>query len=115
MAIHDENIRSLESRLLTSSLHDTFATLDIPSQLDDLRSQRGRISQALSRKKSALGVEARTLLADIASSDYLRLRMNARALKQRIRDRLRQRKFELEKLERAYRATANGACVNIVH
>jgi hypothetical protein len=34
--------------------------------------------------------------------------MNARSLKHRIRDRLRQRKFELEKLERAYRHTVNG-------
>ena len=33
--------------------------------------------------------------------------MNALALKQRIRDRLRQRKFELEILERAYRKTVN--------
>lgn len=59
-------------------------------------------------KKAALGVEARTLLTDISTSDYLRLRMNARALKQRIRDRLRHRKFELERLERAYRVTVNG-------
>lgn len=34
--------------------------------------------------------------------------MNALALKQRLRDRLRQRKFELEKLERSYRRTVNG-------
>ncbi|KII83461.1 hypothetical protein PLICRDRAFT_84861, partial [Plicaturopsis crispa FD-325 SS-3] len=33
--------------------------------------------------------------------------MNARALKKRIRDRLRQRKFELERLEREYRNTVN--------
>jgi len=33
--------------------------------------------------------------------------MNAHALKARLRDRLRQRKFELEKLERSYRNTIN--------
>ena len=39
------------------------------------------------------------LLRDISTNDYLQLHMNARALKQRIRDRLRQHKFELERLE----------------
>ena len=34
--------------------------------------------------------------------------MNACALKARIRDHLRQRKFELERLERSYRKTVNG-------
>jgi hypothetical protein len=34
--------------------------------------------------------------------------MNACALKARLRDRLRQRKFELERLERSYRITVNG-------
>lgn len=108
MSIHDENIRTLELRLLSHSLHDAFSTPDIPAQLDDLRAQRNRVVQALSLKKAALGVETCDLLNDISTNNYLRLRMNARALKQRIRDRLRQRKFELERLERAYRVTVNG-------
>lgn len=108
LTVHDENIRILESRLLTQSLHEAFSTLDIPAQLDDLRAQRSRVTQALIHKKAAVGIEVRNLLADISTNDYLRLRMNARALKQRIRDRLRQRKFELERLERAYRVTVNG-------
>jgi hypothetical protein len=41
-------------------------------------------------------------------SAYLCIRMNARSLKHRIHDRLCQHKFELEKLERAYRHTVNG-------
>jgi hypothetical protein len=44
------------------------------------------------------------LKADI----FLQIRMNARALKTRIRDRLRQRKFEIERLERSYRHAVNG-------
>ncbi|KAG1888481.1 uncharacterized protein F5891DRAFT_987773 [Suillus fuscotomentosus] len=46
-------------------------------------------------------------LQQLKKDAYLQVRMNARALKARLHDRLRQRKFELEKLERSYRNTVN--------
>lgn len=105
---YNERIHTLETQLLGNSLH-SFANVDIPVQLDEARAQQNRIQDALRRKKAALGVESLTLLQELSGSEYLRLRMNARALKQRTRDRLRQRKFELERLEKAYRHTVNGA------
>jgi len=39
--------------------------------------------------------------------------MNALALKKRIRDQLRQRKFQHERLERAYRHTSGGTIIVI--
>ncbi|KAJ7495179.1 hypothetical protein FB451DRAFT_1335860 [Mycena latifolia] len=51
----------------------------------------------LRQKESALGVTERQSLRGLANSEYLHLRMNARALKRRLRDRLRSRKFELDK------------------
>ncbi|KAJ7442423.1 hypothetical protein FB451DRAFT_1343897 [Mycena latifolia] len=57
----------------------------------------------LRQKESALGVTERQSLRGLANSKYLRLRMNARALKHRLRDRLRSRKFELDKVERSFR------------
>lgn len=108
LAIHDGDICDLEARLLTVGLHDNFVQQDILAQLDDLQTQGTRISQALTHKKEALGIETCMLLRDISTNDYLQLHMNACALKQRIRDRLRQHKFELERLERAYRMTVNG-------
>jgi hypothetical protein len=39
---------------------------------------------------------------------YLQATLNARALKIRIRERVRHRKFEIERLERSYRNTING-------
>lgn len=99
LAIHDGDICDLEARLLTVGLHDNFVQQDILAQLDDLRTRGTRISQALTHKKEALGIETCMLLRDISTNDYLQLHMNACALKQRIRDRLRQHKFELERLE----------------
>ncbi|KAJ7708199.1 hypothetical protein B0H17DRAFT_1156047 [Mycena rosella] len=61
----------------------------------------------LRNKEAALGVSQRQALHTLATSQYLRLRMNARALKRRLRDRLRSRKFELDKVERSFRRLVN--------
>ncbi|KAG1853811.1 hypothetical protein C8R48DRAFT_610440 [Suillus tomentosus] len=45
---------------------------------------------------------------------YLTIHLNARAVKTRIRDRLRQRKFELERLERSFARTPKPAILKLV-
>ncbi|KAJ7717766.1 hypothetical protein B0H14DRAFT_3521899 [Mycena olivaceomarginata] len=50
----------------------------------------------LRRKEAALGVNEYDELEALATSEYMRARMNARALKLRLRERLRARKFEME-------------------
>lgn len=67
-----------------------------------------RLYDVFRAKKDALGVDGRLSLQKLTGSRYLQLRMNARALKKRIRERLRQRKFERERFERAYRNSTNG-------
>ena len=62
----------------------------------------------LKQREAALGVAENQELKRLASSEYIRLRMNARALKRRLRDRLRSRKFELDKVERSFRRLVNG-------
>ncbi|KAJ7688715.1 hypothetical protein B0H17DRAFT_1202793 [Mycena rosella] len=62
----------------------------------------------LHNKEEALGVSQRQALHNLATSQYLHLRMNARALKRRLRDRLRSRKFELDKVERSFRRLVNN-------
>ncbi|KAJ7117187.1 hypothetical protein C8R44DRAFT_832432 [Mycena epipterygia] len=59
------------------------------------------------QREQALGVHKQQSLRKLGKSKYLNLRMNARALKRRIRDRLRSRKFELDKLERSFRRLVN--------
>jgi len=83
--------------------------LDFASSLEGARSQCRIITAAIHRKKAALNVDGRLSLQNLRESKYLELRMNARALKSRIRSRLQQRKFELERLERAYRHNSSGA------
>jgi hypothetical protein len=101
----NESIRSLESQLTRNGFTDCF---DVIQQLESSRTQRSQISDSLSRKRAVLGVDEHACLTLLRQNNFLRIRMNALSLKQRIRDRLRKRKFELERLERAYRHTING-------
>lgn len=68
-----------------------------------------RLEKDRMRKFTSLGVADTVELQHMKQSKYLLARMNALTLKQRLRDRLRQRKFEMERLERSYRSTINGS------
>jgi hypothetical protein len=102
---HKKTVSKLENLLL--SRLETVDVVDLDIQLDEARTKCAHISDTLQRRKAALGVDHRAMLTRLTNNAFLRIRMNARALKKRLRDRLRQRKFELERLERAYRHTIN--------
>jgi hypothetical protein len=81
---------------------------DIVSSLEEAQEKIGHLKEIIKQKKSALGVDGRLSLEKLSTNKFLQLRMSARALKSRICDRLRQRKFELSLLERAYRHCTSG-------
>ncbi|KAJ7684879.1 hypothetical protein DFH06DRAFT_968141 [Mycena polygramma] len=70
---------------------------------------QSKAEESLRRKEAALGVDEHEELTKLANSEYMRHRMNARALKLRLRERLRARKFEMDVVERAYRRLMNDA------
>lgn len=90
--------------------------LDGPDQavielsLDTARNDLSKAQRRLRSLESQLGTDDRKVLDKIRGSEYLRLRMNARALKMRLRERLRVRKFELDRIERSHRRQSSGAC-----
>jgi len=98
---------------ITLAAGDDLDVAELSEQLQDARAHYSRLEQGLGRKRAELGVAERANLAMLQNDAFLRLRMNALALKQRIRDRLRQRKFEIDKLERSYRRSANGLFLHI--
>jgi hypothetical protein len=81
---------------------------DLQTQLADERMHLTRLDAAVRRKRVQLGLEGRQNLQRLQDSRYLQVRLEALALKTRIRERVRQRKFELERLERAYRQAIHG-------
>jgi ABC-type cobalamin transport system ATPase subunit len=67
-----------------------------------------RAEGTLRRKEEVLDIDEHKELEQLATSEYMRLRMNARALKLRLQERLRARRFEMDVVERAYRRLLNG-------
>ena len=107
----DASIKSEQASV--RAIHASFdcATVDIAvahEALESARSHLKRLEKARALKFTALGVDQCAVLLSLKTNKYLTARMNALALKHRLRDRLRQHKFEMERLERSYRRTMNG-------
>ncbi|KAJ3747980.1 hypothetical protein DFH05DRAFT_1393313 [Lentinula detonsa] len=77
--------------------------IDAEEHLPILQKQLDTCQNKLSRAKRALGVEDRASFQHLTKSKYINYRMNARALKMRLRTRLRARKFERNRIERSAR------------
>lgn len=77
-------------------------------EIADAQAQHDKLQKSIQRHRAALGVDVSAQLSRLRGNRYLQMRMNALALKTRIRDRLRSRKFELERIERAFRQSAGG-------
>ncbi|KAG6834252.1 hypothetical protein H0H93_010868 [Arthromyces matolae] len=85
------------------------------SDLGDLMNLRTSILKKISdfdatitKRRARLGVDEEQNLKKLVHNKFLQVRVNALALKQRIRTKLCERKFELARLERAYRNTSSG-------
>ena len=102
----EASIHDLEMQLHGGRVPD-IVKFDL--QLTDIRSRRVKTADTLRRRRAALGTEDKVNLEKMKKDIYLTVRLNALAVKTCICDCLRQRKFELERLERSYRATVNGA------
>ncbi|KAG1876144.1 hypothetical protein C8R48DRAFT_745646 [Suillus tomentosus] len=105
----DRSLRRMEMQLCTGNVDNL---VDFNLRLIEERAHRSRLADTLSRWKTRLGISQRTRLDQLRRNVYLQIRLDAQALKTRIRERLRQRKFEIEKLERSYRQTVNEHKLN---
>ncbi|KAJ7302004.1 hypothetical protein DFH08DRAFT_919019 [Mycena albidolilacea] len=103
-------------RMRVSELRDIFLNAVQEDDPDAVMHQAamGAAEEALSKaekqlheRETALGIQEHQALRKLGKSTYIRLRMNSRALKRRLRDRLRARKFELDKVERSFRRLVN--------
>ncbi|KAF7970090.1 hypothetical protein HWV62_25014 [Athelia sp. TMB] len=103
-----------EEAKLVNQLHNDYVAgrgdaYDVAELLKDAESRLSRMQQLRNQKFKALGIPEANALSRLKNNNFLKTRMNALAVKQRLRDRLRQRKFELERLERSYRHTINDS------
>ncbi|KAG6914013.1 hypothetical protein DXG01_002922 [Tephrocybe rancida] len=85
---------------------------DAKNKLGSVRSRLQELTTKIWGKQSALGVTDHAQLEKLLNNPFLTARMNALALKQHLRDRLRTRKFELDRLERSFRKQVNDQKVD---
>lgn len=101
------HVDDLRKRIIDTSSEPweiATAELELESAIQALRKAQGRVT----KKEDALGVDAKHQLRTLIKSPFLAKKMNAHALKIRIQEWLRSRKFELDRLERSYRKQRSG-------
>ncbi|KAJ6568330.1 hypothetical protein DFH09DRAFT_1313781 [Mycena vulgaris] len=84
---------------------DLAELVDVEMAERDLEVARKKLATSkatLRRKEVALGVDDRQVLRNLVTSGYIQARMNARALKYRLRHKLCSRKFELDWVEHTF-------------
>ncbi|KIM39164.1 hypothetical protein M413DRAFT_75240 [Hebeloma cylindrosporum] len=106
---YKDHIDELETWILDGNYSEEANLDDIQEDLEESKAKLAKLQTSIKNKKTKLSVDGRLSLTKLMGNAFLRQRMNALALKQRLRDRLRHRKFELENVERAYRNTINHA------
>jgi len=95
--------------LETGQYEGDMDAYEATTQCEELQSKCNHLQKSIDRKRSALDVDGRLNLTKLLNNKFLQVRMNALALKKRIRSRLTQRKFELDGVERASRQSSTSA------
>jgi hypothetical protein len=101
-------VQELRQKFLDGVENDDPHAALYQTELESVQEALVKAEASLRRKEEALGVDEHQELEQLLNSEYMRLRMNARALKLRLRQRLRWRKFELDPVERNLRRLVNG-------
>lgn len=76
--------------------------------LEDARKAWKKEKERALRLQRTLGIDDSTALKKLAHSQYYSARMSAKIFKEQLRGKLRDRKFELDPIERSFRRTRSG-------
>jgi hypothetical protein len=106
---YKDQINELETMISGGDYPEGLDLEEVQDTLEECQAKLAKLRTSMANKKNKLSVDGRLNLSKLLGNEFLKKRMNALALKQRLRDRLRNRKFELENVERAYRNTVNHA------
>ncbi|KAF8059310.1 hypothetical protein FPV67DRAFT_1426412 [Lyophyllum atratum] len=104
--ILQQRVTNLEDEILDPSA-DTVAISGVEAQLAIARPKLHDTELRLKHQERALGVDDRAELIQLLGNSFIAARMNALALKVRLCERLRARKFEMDRVERSFRKQVN--------
>ena len=108
------DLGGLDQKLIAGDYGDDMSVEDVLAACLAVVKKQTAIEETIKTKKKKLGVREQENLKNLMGNKFLQLKLNARALKQRVRDQLRNRKFELERLERAYRHTTSNGKTSLI-
>lgn len=108
-----------ENDLVSRLSKSTSSAFEKQEALLVVQAKRRKLEDSISQSTHQLGVADAAELLQFTNNAFLHLCLNARSIKMRLRQRLRERKFELERLERCYRNALNGMhiicdCLNVL-
>ncbi|PPR01364.1 hypothetical protein CVT26_015413 [Gymnopilus dilepis] len=104
---YEAEIAALEDILITENFDPGTTVIEVQAQLQEKRKKIKIIQKSIEEKKAVLSIADQKNLKRLLGNKFLRIRINALAVKQRIRERLRHRKYELESFGTSYRNTVN--------
>ncbi|KAH6873968.1 hypothetical protein BKA70DRAFT_1129478 [Coprinopsis sp. MPI-PUGE-AT-0042] len=101
LVTHRRGVQSLDNQILKVS-EDGLGSLDeLVAAQEELAAKEMVLVESIQKKKEQLGVEGKKSLKHLTSSEFLRLKVNARSLRERLLAQLQKRNFEMERIEKA--------------
>ncbi|KAJ3714958.1 hypothetical protein C8R42DRAFT_590499, partial [Lentinula raphanica] len=86
---------------------EPYEVEEAQADLDEQKSKLQKAEKDLRVKERSLGIEANAEYRKVASSPFVAACLNAKAVKLRLREKLKARKFERDRLERSFRRQIN--------
>lgn len=119
LRVSRDTIRSRIRELQNLIADPTSADYEVAIAESDLKKDEerlARITVLVKSKERALGIDGRRALDRLMNDPYINDRMNARALKIHIRQKLTSRKFEWDRIERRLWGQINGKlCLTVLN
>ncbi|KAJ3770611.1 hypothetical protein FB446DRAFT_790316 [Lentinula raphanica] len=88
---------------------EPYEVEEAQADLDEQKSKLQKAEKDLRVKERSLGIEANAEYRKVASSPFVAACLNAKAVKLRLREKLKARKFERDRLERSFRRQINSS------
>jgi hypothetical protein len=101
-----QRVEDIENSIIDGT--DLASMVDAERCLEDAHMALRHAETKVKAKENVLGVDDRTELRRLTQSIFIATRMNALALKIRLRERLCAPKYELDPLERSFQRQKNG-------
>jgi Fe-S cluster assembly scaffold protein SufB len=108
--LQETKVNKLESELLNQSL-DYNEIVTLRQQITDEAAKLDELKKDARSAAARLGVTEQQELSQYLTDPYVTKRVQALNVKSRIREKVRFRKFEMERSERAFRKQHNGLSV----